>query len=165
MFIKFQKTYASEVLFKEVWKNPICLFLSVSFFMIWKKKKKKRKIRFFLSSFLFLFSSVFVFLFFMIKRNILCKMFNYKCIIIHWDIRIKNWNYEPIFLLVLIIACTGNPRFIFFKNIWQKVCVNFKVIFSCRRTGRRPVQARVTLEFRLNFKVIISCRTHWTSAC
>ena len=146
-------------------KTPFAFFCQCLSLWFEKKKKKKRKIRFFLSSFLLLFSSVFVFLFFMIKRNILCKMFNYKCIIIHWDIRIKNWNYEPIFLLVLIIACTGNPRFIFLKNIWQKVCVNFKVIFSCRRTGRRPVQARVTLEFRLNFKVIISCRTHWTSAC
>ena len=49
-------------------KTLFAFFVNV--FLYDLKKKKKRKIRFFSSSFLLLFSSVFVFLFFMIKRNI-----------------------------------------------------------------------------------------------
>ena len=48
-------------------KTPFAFFVNV---FLYDLKKKKKKIRFFSSSFLLLFSSVFVFLFFMIKRNI-----------------------------------------------------------------------------------------------
>ena len=47
-------------------KTPFAFFVNVFLYDL----KKKKKIRFFSSSFLLLFSSVFVFLFFMIKRNI-----------------------------------------------------------------------------------------------
>ena len=46
-------------------KTPFAFFVNVFLYDL-----KKKKIRFFSSSFLLLFSSVFVFLFFMIKRNI-----------------------------------------------------------------------------------------------